>query len=163
MIAETLDYTTISILLTCYKKKKNLPHVHWLGWIWMHEAPFCGKFHDSHMHFIVFHTLFSILPPADSHKRHPRQQRLCRLLQLTAQILLAPTSSFLPTACDVQWRIIYYSFSSLLLICAQLSFSNDAHAVPSESSGYSIVPETKYANHIKRLVIELDHLTLHSS
>lgn len=59
-----------------------------------------------------------------------------RLLRLAAQIPWAQTSSFHPDECDVQWRIISHSVSSLSLICAQLSFSNDDHTVPSE--GYRI-------------------------
>lgn len=122
-------------------------------WIWMHETT-CIE-----MRFMIpkylsqcFHTLFNILPSADSHQRTRSQQRLSRLLQLTAQIPLAQTCSFPPEACEVQWRIIYHSASSHSLICAQLS---DDPAVPSETSGYSILPETKYANHIKCAAIEL--------
>ncbi|KAG7316405.1 hypothetical protein KOW79_019946 [Hemibagrus wyckioides] len=36
-----------------------------------------------------------------------------------------------------------------ILVSHKLSSSNDAYVMPSESSGYSIVPKTKYANHIK--------------
>lgn len=66
------------------------------------------------LHFVVnfripecisqhFQTLFKVLPPADSHQRTLSQQILSRLLlQLTAQIPLAHTSSLPPKACDVQ-------------------------------------------------------------
>lgn len=106
------------------------------------------------------HTLFNIIPFADSHQRTRSQKRLSGLLHLTAQIPLAQTCSFPPDACEVQWRIIYHYVSSHSLICAQLSFFNDDPAVPSETlDTASILPETKYADHIKRTGIELVHFT----
>lgn len=83
---EDLKLNESRVKLLRYFRLLHLPCDNWLGWIWQHEDPFCGEFHDSQVHFIAFHTLFSIFPPADSHQRPLRQQRLSSLLQLTAQI-----------------------------------------------------------------------------